>query len=561
MKIMIVDDVEVNRILLEDILNDCQYDSCLCGDGQEAVNYYKQHNDIDLVLMDINMPIMDGYECTKQLKQLCGDKYLPIIFVTALDDDETLAKCLEVGGEDFIAKPINEIVLEAKLKAHGRTVAYSRQLHSMNNDLLFHRRLMDREHSVVEHVLNNGLTRLDVNCDNISSYLSPMSMFNGDIVLIAPSVTDGIYALIGDFTGHGLSAAIGCLPVSDIFYAMTKKQVSVGSIAREINNSLHKLLPSNMFFCATIIEMDALGDRFTYWAGGMNDAYLLLDDTVIETLESYHMPLGILDEHEFSDFSPVCKPPKGSKLYLYTDGIVEARNAEGDFFGENRLHDLLTQSADDKIAELSKAVEMFRGDYEQDDDISLLEISCSPVAYFVKDSGSKTRADDHWKQHALPWQVSLQLGPDNFRDQDIITHLLQVVINIHGISRHKDLIYTLLSELYSNALEHGVLRLDSNIKSSVDGFALYYKQRSEKLAELTTGCIDFALGVVPPEDHSPTRLMMRFTDSGAGFDYERKIREQDDASYGRGISLAESLCDTLEYSNGGRTVTVMYSLD
>ena len=238
MKILIVDDHRYNRELMGFILSDHDFDYVEAENGERACEVFAEAPDIDLVLMDVNMPVMDGYEATKKIKQLSGDRLVPVVFVTALDDSETLTKCLTVGGDDFVAKPVNESVLLAKLIAHQRTINIHRQIEETNHTLEYHRRIMDREHAIVEHVFQNGLKGVDIDCNNLRFHVSPMSMFNGDLYLAAPSPSGGVYLLLGDFTGHGLSAAIGCLPVSSIFSTMAEKQASVGDIAREMNTRL-----------------------------------------------------------------------------------------------------------------------------------------------------------------------------------------------------------------------------------------------------------------------------------------------------------------------------------
>ena len=382
MKVLIVDDDSYNRELLKLILQDFGYDYAEAGNGAEACRYLECSDDVDIVLMDVNMPVMDGFEATRRIKAMPREHLLPVLFVTARIDDSTLTHCLEVGGDDFVVKPLNESVLVAKLKAHQRTAAIHRDLQESNRALQFHRQLMDREHLIVENVFQNGLQRVDTNCNNIHFHVSPLSMFNGDLLLAAPSPSGGVYAMLGDFTGHGLSAAIGCLPVSDIFYAMTAKQASVGQIAAEMNLRLQRLLPDNMFCCATLVELNQGGDRLSVWSGGMNDLLLIDADNQLEQrIQAQHMPLAILDDDEFEDDVLVIQPSAGARLYVYTDGVIEASNGQGEYFGEQRLLDSLLAAPDDGIDAVFADLDCFRAGGEQEDDTSMLELRCQPVSH------------------------------------------------------------------------------------------------------------------------------------------------------------------------------------
>ena len=124
---------------------------------------------------------------------------------------------------------------------------------------------------------------------------------------------------------------------------------------------------------------------------------------------------------------------------------------------------------------------------------------------------------------------------------------------------HLDLICSVLSELFANAIEHGLLNMDSKIKEQPDGFFTFYQLREQKLQELpeqywVSLSIDYQ-----PDD---TKVVMALEHNGEGFDHS-VLKKDDDQSltHGRGIVLASELCDSLEYSKQGKCVTAVYRLD
>jgi len=559
MKVLVVDDHPYNRELLAFILEDFNYQSSFACNGQEAVDAVTADPTIGMVLMDVNMPVMDGREATRIIKETITDRFVPVVFVTALDEDQALAECLSSGGDDFISKPVNESVLVAKIAAHMRTASLYQELQATNKSLSYHQRVMDREHAIVEHVFQNGMQRVDLQCENLKYRISPMSMFNGDVVLAAPSPSGGLYILLGDFTGHGLSAAIGCLPVADAFYAMVNKQASVADIAAEINHKLQSLLPSNMFFCAAILELSLNGDRLSYWVGGINDLLLIAPDGgVVERLQAQHMPLGVLGDQEFDAAVDVVNPAAGTRLVVYTDGIIESQNEQGEMFGEERLEALLCEPVDSYIDLIAERVTHFREGGEQTDDMSMVELQCGPV---VHRDGLPPRSEaDHGI--ALPWQLSFHLTSVELIKKDLVADIIRLLGGNLTLRSHLDILFTLLSELFSNALEHGLLQLDSSLKESPDGFEEYYRQRQQRISALGDGTIDVSLALT---GMTSNKLKIKVTDSGAGFDFvaiqQQKTESSDDFSFGRGIELIHSLCESIEYDNGGRTVTAIYRLD
>jgi two-component system, HptB-dependent secretion and biofilm response regulator len=559
MKVLIVDDHQYNRNLLAFILEDFGYQSSFACDGQEAVDAVTADPSIGMVLMDVNMPVMDGREATRIIKETITDRFVPIVFVTALDEDQALSECLSSGGDDFISKPVNESVLIAKIAAHMRTAKLYQELQVTNKSLSYHQRVMDREHAIVEHVFQNGMQRIDLQCENLKYRISPMSMFNGDVVLAAPSPSGGLYVLLGDFTGHGLSAAIGCLPVADAFYAMANKQASVADMATEINHKLQSLLPSNMFFCAAILELSLNGDRLSYWVGGINDLLLLAPDGgVVERLQAQHMPLGVLDEGEFDAAVDVVNPAPGTRLIVYTDGIIESQNEQGEMFGEERLEALLSEPVDSYIDLIAETVTHFREGGEQTDDMSLVELECGPV---IHNDGLPVREEAD-NAIALPWKLSFHLTALELGKKDLVADIIRLLGGNLTLRSHLDILFTVLSELFSNALEHGLLQLDSSLKESPDGFEEYYRQRQQRIVDLAEGTVDVSLALTGTTSN---KLQIKVTDSGSGFDFEslqqQNAEESSDFSFGRGIELIHTLCDSLEYTDGGRTVTAIYRLD
>ena len=559
MKILVADDHAYNRDLLTFVLEDEGHECIHAENGEQVIELYQRQPDIELMLMDVNMPVMDGISATKKVKESVDDRLLTIIFVTALDNPEVLVKCLDAGGDDFVPKPIDETILVSKLKAHARSQEMYNNLHKAHEELRYHKSLMDREHKIVEHVFNSGTNLNSVNTDNVSFYTSSMSMFNGDVVLTAPSPSGGVYLLVADFTGHGLSAAIGCLPLTGIFYDLTAKQGSVGQIADALNSRLREVLPLEMFCCATIIHADQTGQNLNVWSGGMNPILALSPDgKQITASESDYMPLGILDDEEFDKNEKLLNYPLDTKLYIYSDGVNEAKNTENEEFGQQRVKDLLTQCGENRIQHITSAVRDFTGNEELGDDLSIVEFSCESIIHRDKETGEVIDVGAAYRSaECFPWVLSVTLTATDLRRTDIVRQVLAFLSTIEGIELHQDKLFTILSELYSNSLEHGVLGLDSKIKCSPQGFEEYYRLRQERLTALTDDAIKIDMCYVRGE---PNRIEMVITDSGDGFDFNNLDFEDrnDDERHGRGLHLLHSLCEKLEYSNGGRTVTAVY---
>jgi PAS domain S-box-containing protein len=127
LKVLVVDDTATNRQLLQVFLRKLGYLVDVAVDGEKAIERFLAGAP-DLVLMDVMMPVMDGYEATRRIKALCGDRWVPVVFLSALDKEENLIMGLDAGGDDYLHKPVNFVVLDAKLRSLARSIRMQRAL-------------------------------------------------------------------------------------------------------------------------------------------------------------------------------------------------------------------------------------------------------------------------------------------------------------------------------------------------------------------------------------------------------------------------------------------------
>lgn len=550
MQILVVDDQATNRAILVWLLEDDGHEVIEAKDGLEAVNLFQQHP-IDIILMDVMMPVMDGLQAAKKIKALSVDgNHVPIIFLTALDDDKALSECLESGGDDFLSKPYNEAVLRAKIRAHLRIRELTQQISENNKELTLHNSRWEREKNIVSHIFNKALEHNLSDCSNLRSHIAPASTFNGDILLSAPSPSGGLYVFLGDFTGHGLGASIGTLPIANSFDQLVKRHLSVGEMASEFNDMLLAMLPDYMFCCASLLELNHLGDSVQLWMGGLPDAYILnADGTVKEALKSRNMPLGIEKSLGFNKGFEVKNLNPGERIILFTDGIIEAENPEGEFFTEAGMLKAFTQGTKDPMQALLGQLECFTQGAEQHDDITLVEVCSGRVSI----NGNENLPQEQYQ--GVLWQMSFDLGVEDLQRVNPVDELMSVLGAQTLLRPNKDIIGLLLAELFSNALEHGILELASELKRSEEGFMQYYEQRQQRLQNLKTGFMKIHCQLMFDAE-SELVLRVRFEDSGKGFDVEKMMTGAHEDSFGRGVSLINRVCKATEYFNNGSTVQV-----
>ena len=344
LNILIADDNKSDRLILSAIVKKMGHTVCIATDGLEAVSQYEAQNP-DIILLDVMMPNMNGQEVAVKIKAMAGEDMVPIIFLTSLQDASDLAKCLDSGGDDFLTKPYNKVILQAKIKAFTRMLKMHNTLQEQNDVISINNEHMLSEQQVARTVFDNVAHSGCLNAPNLKYLLSPFSVFNGDVLLAARKPSGSLHVLLGDFTGHGLPAAIGVMPLAVIFYGMTAKGFLMVDILREINAKLKTILPVGYFCCACMMNLSFRKEEIEVWMGGLPDYYLYRYDTKkIENIKSTHLPLGVLSSHAFNPKTEKLSLRRGDKFYMWSDGIIESRNDNGDLFGEERLLDIFNKN-------------------------------------------------------------------------------------------------------------------------------------------------------------------------------------------------------------------------
>ena len=134
LKILAVDDTEMNLNLLARFFSRKGHEMITATNGQEAIERFESEQP-DLILMDVMMPVMDGYEATREIRQRSGEKWIPIIFMSAKVAVEDQVAGLDAGGDDYLTKPVNMRIFDAKIKAMQRIADMSDALSSQTNEL------------------------------------------------------------------------------------------------------------------------------------------------------------------------------------------------------------------------------------------------------------------------------------------------------------------------------------------------------------------------------------------------------------------------------------------
>ena len=376
--VMVVDDTEENiDILVETLGND--YESTVAMDGESPLEDVAE-NRPDLILLDIMMPGIDGYEVCRRLKADPGTCDIPIIFITAMGEVQDEEKGLELGAVDYIRKPIIPTIVRTKVKNHLTAyLAHVRQL----NESAAAREKIEKELKVARVIQMDILPRSFPERGDIDLYatLKPAREVGGDFYDFFFVGDNRLCVVIGDVSGKGVPAALFMSMAKALIKATAQTTQLTDKILDAVNRELAEDNDTCTFVTVFIGMLDLQSGEFSYCNAGHNFPIIYQAGGSPEFLEGASgMILGIDEDTIYASESTQLQP--GQCLCLYTDGITEAFNEADEEFSNERLMDFISRTAENPVQELVKLlvqeVESFAGKKPQSDDITALALQYRP---------------------------------------------------------------------------------------------------------------------------------------------------------------------------------------
>ena len=559
--ILIVDDTPTNAKQLEAVARKLGHATILAGNGEEAIAKF-QSGKPDLVFMDIMMPVMDGITAVQHIRALPSEKWTPIVFFSALDQMQDIVRGLEVGGDDYIVKPASLQILRAKINSYARVLSLQQEVQANATELRNWRLDAEEQSRLGAHVMARLTDAAGLRDPMIRHFNMPAETFSGDLLCAARAPGEVLNVLLADASGHGLAAALSAMPMTQAFYSMTAKGFPLPSIAEELNRKLKAILPSDRFVAATLAAIDVRNQTVEVWNGGNPNAmFINACGEIAMQWASAHPPLGILPDKLFSGMTETVVFHEAGDLVLCSDGLTEAEDPDGAWLGIQGVRNCLASSgdSDQRFANLLGGVEAHLAGYPGRDDISAMLVSV-PIDRRLR---PRFDAPSHALHgHISEWRLDLSFGAQELRYIDVVPAVLGFVTQVQALKPHQGSLFLIFSELFNNAMDHGLLGLDSATKSWIGGFELYLHQRSERLEGLRRGRIDIAF--LLHQEETRAFLDISMTDTGPGFDFERGLNNtaalgiENQMAYGRGIALVKNLCEQVVYSGNGNKVWVRY---
>ena len=383
-KILIVDDEPFNVDYLEQELEDLNYITATAINGQDALEKIVSESP-DLVLLDIMMPIMDGFSVLEKVKADPAIRNIPIIVISANNDLQSVVKGIQLGAEDYLPKPFEPTLLKARIQSSLE----KKHLRDMQDLYL---KSLEREMNIARDIQKEFLPAQlpDVPGWEIASYFEAAKEVAGDFY-DAFTLPDGTLTfLVADVCGKGIGAAlfmtlfrslIHAASISDQFSpGQEQKSLSPAERLQHVISLTNNYVAetheeSNMFATVFIGILDPVSGKLSYINGG-NEPPLIVgkDGKVHATLTRTGPAIGAIAQAKFTVKETTLA--SDDLLVAFTDGIPDTQNIDGEFFGNERLRELLMShsSPTQLLNEIELDLGQFIGEAEQFDDITLLAI-------------------------------------------------------------------------------------------------------------------------------------------------------------------------------------------
>jgi serine phosphatase RsbU (regulator of sigma subunit) len=396
-RILVVDDQEANVRLLEGMLRIAGYASVESTMDPREVCELHRKNRYSLILLDLQMPGMDGFQVMEGLKEIEEDGYLPVLVITAQPAHKLRA--LEAGAKDFVSKPFDLAELRARVHnilevrlLHRETKNYSKVLEETVRDLeasrevvrlktLEERKRSEQELALAQETQESLLPRSLPQFENfrIHAFNTPTRYVGGDFYDFLPLSSGEWVGVLADVSGKGMSAAL----LSSMVLGALSMEFHSGTQPQEVLNRVNRLLCEKSLpyqYVTLFLFLLSPQGMGQFISAGHTPAYLFRSATgKVEKLVSNANVLGLFDDASYE--SHAFRLDKGDTLVVYSDGLTDARNPQEEMFGEERLLRIVRQEAPSGGRALEqgflKAIEEFTQGMPQTDDITFVVVeSC-----------------------------------------------------------------------------------------------------------------------------------------------------------------------------------------
>jgi CheY-like chemotaxis protein len=497
MEILIAEDDPGARVQLAGLAQKLGHQVVVVGDGEAAVRAFAARRP-DLVMIDGQIPQLDGYAATRRMRELATERWVPIMFVAGDADPQAVTRALEAGAEYYVVKPVNMAMLRAKLAVVERVHRLYQEGARQQQLLQSYRDAAEQEGRIAGHLLQKLVSAEQLADPLLDCLVVPVTNYSGDLVAAARTPNGVLHVMLADAVGHGLAAAINVLPIVPCFYAMTAKGFDLDMIAIELNRTLRQYMPVDRFVATTLIALDPVACRLKVWNGG-NPEVLAFDPAgnIIRRFASKNLALGILAEAAFDPVVDVMDYSVACQVFACSDGVVEDYGVSDDGIErQQRIERMLEETPPSlRMKRMRSALAARTFDGNAQDDMTVVLLQCDPAA--ARPAPPRLFAQ---------WQFKAAFDLRDLREFDVPGLLLDTIATVPGLRPHLRRLGPVVAELFADAVDHCLLRTAVPAGGGGRVAAVAGAARAAALAQLERGSIAAHLEL--RQDSGPAALVI-----------------------------------------------------
>ncbi len=367
--LLIVDDNEITRDLLARRLTREGHQVAVANGGRQGLEMIEREN-FDLVLLDVIMPEMNGYQVLDRLKAQGRLRDLPVIMLSTFGEMESVAQCIRMGAEDYLSKPYDPVLLRARI---GACLEKKRLRDRLREQL----RAIERELDLAARIQQSILPREFPVSERIEVFaeMTPARAIGGDFYDFFQIDDSRFGFAIADVSGKGAPAALFMALSRAFLKATAVEGMPAGECLERVNRLVYAENQAGMFVTVFYGILNTRTGEVEFANAGHNHPYLLRHGAPPELLNHHSsLVVGVMKKAVYPTHHIQLRP--GDSLFLYTDGVTEAMNEAGDLFSEERLEQALARADGGSLEEttrgVSQEVRRFADGAAQSDDLTML---------------------------------------------------------------------------------------------------------------------------------------------------------------------------------------------
>jgi len=399
--VLVVDDTPANiQVLMETLKDDYRIVAAI--NGERALQLAISDPPPDIILLDVMMPEMDGYEVCAKLKADAKTRDIPIIFVTAMSDTQDETKGLELGAVDYIIKPISPPVVSARVKSHLE-LKQAREI-LKNQNVILEQRVEERTKEVLElqqaeFDLRTAKEKVENELNiaaqiqksvlpssfpaypdrkefELYAFMQPARYIGGDFYDFFFIDGNTLALVMADVSDKGVPAALFMMVSRTLINSLAVDYKSPSVVLEKANNVMCQNNDSGMFVTVFLAFYDVASGRLTATNAGHSASIIIDPDGASREWATTHgAALGFMEDLPYKEETMDLEV--GQTLFLYTDGVTEAMSPDKELFGQDKLRDLLKRKHDFKLDRLCSDIEISLSEFQegqQFDDITMLAL-------------------------------------------------------------------------------------------------------------------------------------------------------------------------------------------